>query len=145
MYSGNLKRDLLYVTVRGINVTIDGVPYTLGNSWGLHSQFLLFGCVSYGSSISAAGTVTLQACKIGSCKLYLNNVLVRDFIPVRVGTVGYMYDRVTRRLFGNSGTGGAFVLGPDKAVPILSLNRYGASRFGKIGAYPTLTPQGGTP
>ena len=35
-----------------------------------------------------------------------------DLIPVRVGTVGYMYDRVSGQLFGNSGTGD-FVLGPD--------------------------------
>ena len=41
-----------------------------------------------------------------------NDELVRDFIPVRVGRVGYMYDRVSGRLFGNSGTG-AFIIGPD--------------------------------
>ena len=42
-----------------------------------------------------------------------NGVLVRDFIPVRKGTVGYLYDRVSGKLFGNAGTGD-FVLGPDK-------------------------------
>jgi hypothetical protein len=36
-----------------------------------------------------------------------------DFIPVRKGTVGYMYDRVSGKLFGNAGSGD-FVLGPDK-------------------------------
>lgn len=35
-----------------------------------------------------------------------------DLIPVRVGTVGYMYDRVSGQLFGNLGTGD-FILGPD--------------------------------
>lgn len=40
-------------------------------------------------------------------------VLVRDFIPVRVGRVGYLYDRVSGQLFGNAGTGD-FVIGPDK-------------------------------
>lgn len=39
--------------------------------------------------------------------------LVRDFIPVRVGQVGYMYDNVSGQLFGNDGTGN-FILGPDK-------------------------------
>ena len=34
-------------------------------------------------------------------------------IPVRVGSVGYMYDRVSRQLFGNAGTGD-FIVGPDK-------------------------------
>jgi hypothetical protein len=41
-----------------------------------------------------------------------NNNLVRDFIPVRKGNVGYMYDRVSGQLFGNQGTG-EFVLGAD--------------------------------
>lgn len=37
-----------------------------------------------------------------------------DLIPVRVGSEGYMYDRVSGKLFGNSGTG-HFILGPDIA------------------------------
>ena len=41
--------------------------------------------------------------------------LMADFIPVRVGDVGYMYDRVSGQLFGNSGTG-AFVIGPGKTI-----------------------------
>lgn len=39
-------------------------------------------------------------------------LVVRDFIPVRIGTVGYLYDRVSGSLFGNSGTG-SFTLGSD--------------------------------
>jgi len=35
-----------------------------------------------------------------------------DLIPVRVGQVGYMYDKISNKLFGNSGTG-SFILGPD--------------------------------
>lgn len=51
-------------------------------------------------------------------KIYDNTTLVRDFIPVRVGSVGYMYDKVSGQLFGNSGTGN-FVLGQDVAKPIV--------------------------
>jgi hypothetical protein len=47
------------------------------------------------------------------CKIWQNGVLVRDLIPVRVGTTGYMYDRVSGALFGNAGTG-AFGYGNDK-------------------------------
>ena len=36
-----------------------------------------------------------------------------DFIPVRVGQIGYMYDRISGQLFGNSGSG-SFTLGNDK-------------------------------
>ena len=46
-------------------------------------------------------------------KIYDGDTLVLDFIPVRVGSIGYMYDRVSGVLFGNNGTGD-FVLGPDK-------------------------------
>lgn len=41
-----------------------------------------------------------------------SGVLVRNFVPVRVGQVGYMYDTVSGELFGNLGTGD-FVLGQD--------------------------------
>lgn len=60
--------------------------------------------------------VTAERCARGtyySFKIYKNDVLVRDYVPVRVGTTGYMYDRVSGQLFGNDGTGD-FVLGNDK-------------------------------
>lgn len=50
--------------------------------------------------------------KIYYIKFYESNVLVRDFIPVRVGTTGYMYDKVSGKLFGNDGSG-QFILGED--------------------------------
>lgn len=51
--------------------------------------------------------------RIYRLKIYDNCVIVRDFIPVRVGDVGYMYDRVSGKLFGNQSTG-QFILGADK-------------------------------
>ena len=51
--------------------------------------------------------------KIYYCKIWQDDVIERDYIPVRVGTTGYMYDKVSGRLFGNLGTG-SFSLGPDK-------------------------------
>ena len=45
-------------------------------------------------------------------KLMSNHVTVLDMIPVRVGQVGYMYDRVSKTLFGNAGTD-SFILGAD--------------------------------
>lgn len=45
--------------------------------------------------------------------LWNHGELVCDYIPVRVGQVGYMYDKVSGQLFGNAGTG-EFILGPDK-------------------------------
>lgn len=52
-------------------------------------------------------------CKFKSLVLTNGADVVRDLIPVRVGQVGYLYDKVSKQLFGNSGSG-AFILGPDK-------------------------------
>ena len=53
---------------------------------------------------------------ISYCKMWdREDNLMADFIPVRVGDVGYMYDRISGQLFGNAGTG-AFVIGPDKTT-----------------------------
>lgn len=55
---------------------------------------------------------------IKGCRFYYGKIwdssynLVRDFIPVRVGDIGYLYDQVSGQLFGNAGTG-SFILGPD--------------------------------
>jgi hypothetical protein len=51
--------------------------------------------------------------KISDCKIYKDAELVRDFIPVRKGQVGYLYDKVSGQLFGNAGTG-SFILGSDR-------------------------------
>ena len=48
------------------------------------------------------------------CEIYDGSTIVRSFVPVRVGQVGYLFDRVSGTLFGNAGTG-AFTIGPDKA------------------------------
>ena len=45
-----------------------------------------------------------------------SGTLVRDFVPVAIGSVGYLLDRASGRLFGNQGTGD-FVVGPD-IVPV---------------------------
>jgi len=55
----------------------------------------------------------VPACRILSATLTIGNKVVRDLIPVRKGMVGYMYDRVSGRLFGNAGTG-AFLYGNNK-------------------------------
>lgn len=73
--------------------------------------------VNNGANINTPSNNIIPADK-GTGKIYRlsiskNNALVRDLIPVRVGTTGYMYDKVSGHLFGNSGTGD-FVLGPDK-------------------------------
>lgn len=65
----------------------------------------------------------MSSVKISASQIWQNGALVRDFIPVRVGTAGYLYDRVSKKLFGNLGTGD-FVLGQDKSIPLIGLHFY---------------------
>lgn len=62
------------------------------------------------STNSAKGNASHSKCY--SFTVYVNDIICRDLIPVRIGTTGYMYDKVSGQLFGNSGTG-TFILGPD--------------------------------
>lgn len=63
-------------------------------------------CVFAGNvngTISQSPPMRLMALRLGARM---------DLIPVRCGTVGYMYDRVSGQLFGNDGTGD-FIVGSD--------------------------------
>ena len=71
----------------------------------------------FAASETATGYLASQS-RLYFIRVYdaAGNILF-DFIPVRKGTVGYMYDRVSDALFGNDGTGN-FVLGPDIPSPV---------------------------
>ena len=53
----------------------------------------------------------------GKVRIYAASVTgtdgTRDFVPVRIGSTGYLFDRASGTLFGNAGTG-AFTIGTDK-------------------------------
>ena len=53
--------------------------------------------------------------RFGRIRIEHENILVRDYIPVRVGDVGYFYDSVSGQLFLSQGTR-AFIIGPDKTT-----------------------------
>lgn len=70
------------------------------------NQIRLFG------SSGVVASYTTWAGKIYGAKISQGSDVVMDLIPVRKGTTGYMYDRVSGQLFGNDGTG-SFILGND--------------------------------
>ena len=88
---------------------------------------MTYSVVLFGLNIIGTVNASLGRCRIGKWTAYSNDIKVADFVPVRVGSganaVGYMYDRVTKRLFGNQGTG-AFTIGPDVARPVMGVWRY---------------------
>ena len=65
----------------------------------------------FGSS-GVDANYTKYAGKIYSVQISQGNQIVMDLIPVRVGNVGYMFDKISGNLYGNDGTG-SFTLGPD--------------------------------
>ena len=101
-----------------------------GKTFATFSSFS--GSASYTMPLFARRADSSTYNKFGPCTMYYATIeksgsLVRDFIPVAKDGVGYMFDRVTKRLFGNAnatygtaGTGAGpapFVLGD----PVVSL------------------------
>lgn len=101
---------LSYFTIAGYG-TISRAHASLA-AYALSNGYPLFARASQG--VMAGRAIIYEYARI-----YRDDILVCDLIPVRVGSgtgaVGYMYDRVSGQLFGNSGTG-AFTIGPDKAT-----------------------------
>lgn len=100
--SGNISLVLDDVVL----TTRQCAEYTSSGTLGLFKS-------KVGSSADGWDTRYVPKTYIYACKIWQNGNLVRDFIPVRVGTTGYMYDRVSGTLFGNAGTD-SFTLGNDK-------------------------------
>jgi hypothetical protein len=59
------------------------------------------------------GKGALANIQVNAFKIYNGSSLVRDYIPVRKDNVGYLYDKVSGQLFGNSASSGAFTFGND--------------------------------
>jgi hypothetical protein len=91
------------------SVSVSGVATTNENVWS-GSFATPSNCLI--CSINGSGW-TLARVRIFTFQIYEAGVLVRSFVPVRIGQTGYLFDRVSGQLFGNAGTG-AFTIGPDK-------------------------------
>lgn len=106
----NTENVVTFASTSGI--TVNGVSYSktfqLGSDSIASRPLYFFAMYDFrnGMDYDSSG-------KVKSFYIKNNGVLVLDMIPVRVGQVGYMYDRVSGELFGNAGTG-SFVLGADK-------------------------------
>ena len=97
IHSWSYKNNYFSITDLGIGKDVSS--YTFGRET---KNLKLF----YGYNSNTKG-------KMQSYKHVKDGVVVVELIPVRVGNVGYMYDKVSGQLFGNAGTG-EFILGPDK-------------------------------
>jgi len=66
-----------------------------------------------GLNTNGALSLNQDGTYVKSAKIGKGGLTVRDYIPVRVGTVGYLYDKISGQLFGNANNTGAFTLGSD--------------------------------
>ena len=106
-YISNGIGSILNITCENQTVTINGTSYTFTKVTGdTNTSRFIFG--------SSKCDVNVY-----KCKLWNNGVLIVDIIPVRVGTIGYLYDKVSGKLFGNAGSGD-FILGNDIVDTIAS-------------------------
>lgn len=103
----NVSRNTpIDVSITRGECVVDGVTHTYANNTSINqNNTLLLFTISDSLTSGFVG-------KIHYFKIYDNNALVMDLIPVRVGQVGYMYDKVSGNLYGNSGSG-SFILGND--------------------------------
>lgn len=95
--------NLLYGT--GITLTINGNLIGSRGSGVYTGTFKLF-------KASATASTPVHTLVYSMTMKNANSIIIQNLIPVRCGTTGYMYDRVSGTLFGNDGTGD-FVVGAD--------------------------------
>lgn len=113
---GNLVISHLYVsdllitphtyTISKTGINVDDVLYSFS---GTLSNFTSNKIYLMQANMESAANVNKN--KVYYSKIWDNDVLVRDYIPVKdENNVGYMFDKVTHSLYANSGSG-AFVVG----------------------------------
>lgn len=106
--SGSSSQTNMTVVVNSNSYSNSRAHGSLG-TYASNKGYYLFAMYSRGSITGKTSE------RIYYCKLYINDSLVCDLIPVRIGTVGYMYDKISRQLLANAGTGD-FILGSDKTT-----------------------------
>ena len=89
-----------------------GSKYFINSVSAGKKVFLFCGSNGTNAYITSSGNYMAWRGRIYSCKIMSGTSVMFDFIPVRAGSVGYMYDLVSRKQFTNGGTG-SFTIGPD--------------------------------
>jgi hypothetical protein len=88
------------------------ISVSYSGTYSTSSNFYIFATTWSGSSIWGIPNLRFIKGKISN-----GATIVRDFIPVRVGETGYLFDKISKKLFGNANTSettpGEFILGPD--------------------------------
>lgn len=98
-------------TVDSFNFLNDGIFHVERS--GLEDSIEISGTVSPIDTIKLFGiNDRYYVGKVSNVQISEGGLIIMDLIPVRVGNVGYFYDKIRRRLFGANS--GSFVLGCEK-------------------------------
>lgn len=99
-YDGVLKWTSLYRSFNDLNILVFTSSY-----------------INSSTGEPAVRTSMLKGVKIAGVRQWSpTGKLLRNYVPVRDGEIGYLYDKVTRQLFGNENPTGAFGYGADLLV-----------------------------
>ena len=116
--------EIIEVSARnGKSITINGVTTAIGTGANRAKYNIWIFANSSTNDGKAIGPHTRG--RVYYLKFYdVDGNLIRDFIPVRKGAEGGLYDRVEGKCYWNEASdGSAFVVGPDKRDPIADLIR----------------------
>ena len=108
-FSGVSTTSMNVATLRFGYTSINGAEYSISSKSGRLRSGLSIYLFDWHSTTHAPRRMS---CRIASFQIRRNGELILDYIPVRVGSGGYMYDSVTKSLVGSNGTS-AFAVGPD--------------------------------
>lgn len=103
-------RHVYWIDAPSATAGIDGTSFSLGSAGTIGTND--FTSLLLAQRQSATGTRGQMAARLYGCRYYEAGELVLDLVPVRVGPLGLLYDRVSGDVFPNAGTG-AFILGPN--------------------------------
>jgi len=109
-------------------VSIQGSAYDVGGETGSSAPNAGIRApldIGIGACTLASGgvdesTITSVATDIAAFTFRSGGAITRDLAPVRVGHIGYLYDKVSGRLFGSAVGSITLVPGPDKATPTIT-------------------------
>lgn len=114
-YSGVRYKVTCHAERGNMVMTVNGTMYVdTANNTEQDGLLTVFARAKTASAGRVTSVNVISKLRLYSLKHYRGGVLIHDYIPVRVGSVGYLYDRVSGQLLGNRGTG-VFGFGTDIA------------------------------
>lgn len=111
VFKKTLSKSSSTATKYNLQVWIDGTSRRSQSNMSNPANAVTGNVFIFGSSSGTSIGLKMK-CRKTYYKLSVNGVLVRDMVPVRVGQVGCLYDKISKTLFYNQGTID-FILGPD--------------------------------